>query len=77
MLQGFLQGKEERMEKICGYFDSKIPTLEIWSLIRVFKRRNLALSNYYTADPFKERQSFQEAIQKLCPPSCFQDNQRV
>ena len=33
----------------------------------------LVLSNY-TADSSKERQSVQEAIQRLSPPSCFQDN---
>jgi len=55
------------------FVESKTPTSEIWSLIRAFKRRNLTLPKYI-ADPFKERQSIQEVIQKLCPPSYFQDN---
>lgn len=54
-------------------FNCKTPTAEIWSLIKAFKRRNLAQATNHNHDPLEERRVLELAKQKLCPPSCFQD----
>ena len=69
----FTEKRGKDGENLLDHLNSKTPISEIWSLIRPFKRCNLALPNQ-TVDPSKEKQFIQEAIQRLCPPFCFQDN---
>jgi len=65
--------KQKRLgwKKFCSQFNSKTPTSEIWSLIKSFKRRKkVNPSSILPPCANLQSQHVNDAIDKLCPPSC-------
>jgi len=65
--------KQKRLgwKKFCSNFNCKTPTSEIWSLIKCFKRRKkIDSSSILPPDDISQSQHVNDAIDKLCPPSC-------
>jgi len=61
--------KQKRLgwKKFCSQFISKTPTSEIWSLVKLFKKRKF---NHELNLP-PQIQLYNNVISKLCPPSCY------
>jgi len=57
-------------KKFCSQFTSKTPTSEIWSLVKLFKKRKFNQE----LNPSPQTQLYNNAISKLCPPSCLHLN---
>jgi len=64
--------KQKRLgwKKFCSQFSSKTPTSEIWSLVKSFKKRKFSQSSSFSDDSL-QTQFLNDAISKLCPPSCL------
>lgn len=61
--------KRSQWKKLVDSFDCKIPTAEIWLLVKTFMKRNLADSSMIS-DSGQQRNLLVKAIYKICPPFC-------
>lgn len=61
--------KQKRLgwAKLCSSFNHKIPPKKIWSIIKAFKNKNIKVK---LVDNHVISQKSENAIGKLCPPSC-------
>jgi len=54
-------------KKFCSQFTSKTPTTEIWSLIKLFKKKKLIKESILSDETYLS-QFYIDAIFELCPP---------
>jgi len=64
--------KQKRLgwQKYCSQLNHKTPTIEIWALIKSFKKRKMVKASLTLNDSSTQTSPIKDAIDKSCPPSC-------
>lgn len=68
--------KRKQWKKFVDFFDHKTLTKDIWRLIKAFKKHNLSEPVISILNDDNQRALFENAKNKICPPSCVPDNTR-
>ncbi|XP_071577678.1 uncharacterized protein [Temnothorax nylanderi] len=60
--------KARGWKELCATFDAKTPIQQVWRFVKAFKNQNQATRS--NSDASEDEKLIQEAVNKLCPPSC-------